>query len=280
MVRALEADSFWVDGSGRAVAVGLDDRLAGGVDRGEAMDRLGWVHVHACPDRVEFWLNPISVRQPTLGTAVELAEMLHDTAGDRPLVVRVHDRESRGSLVAESADQLPDLIRESVGLTSRPGHPLMQDRLVGCLPTDINDAHVQDMWKFLVGTRFTPSEELVDRVISTEGRAKVVTVHARSGGVRYLAHDRRTAGIWKRPEGLAGRLLDDVPMPTPLKRSIRSDLTVMMRERQIVVSFVRGLRRVMPHDAPMDSFFRISIPLRRLPGAVERSALVLLSPYG
>lgn len=241
----------------------------------DAVDRRGWIQLRPETDRIELWVNPLSAQHCTVSTAVEI---LRAASGDRRLVVKVHDRRSCGTLLAESVDQLPALIRDAVHLTSRPGHPLMQDRLVGCLPTDINDPHVHDLWRFLVSTRFEPSIELVDRVVSTPGRAKVVTVNA-GGGVRYLAHDRLTAAIWKHSDGFAGRLLDDMPMPAPLKRSIRADLAGMLQERQIVVSFVRGLRRVMADDAPMDSFFRISIPLRRTNGTDGRSALVLLSPY-
>lgn len=242
----------------------------------DAVDRRGWVHIRSTSDRIELWVNPVSAQQRTVQMAVEI---LRGTTGDRRLIVKVHDRRSCGTLLAESAEQLPELIRDAVRLTSRPGHPLMQDRLVGCLPTDINDRHVRDMWRFLVATRFDPSTELVDRVVSTPGRAKVVAVDAHGGGIRYLAHDRLTAAIWKRPAGFAGRLIDDVPMPAALRRSIRADLAGMLQERQIVVSFVRGLRRVMADDAPMDSFFRVSIPLRRTAGSPQRSAVVLLAPY-
>ena len=251
MVQAHEAHSFWVDGSGQAVRASADERPYGPSDRVDAMDRLGWIHVHAKPDQIELWVNPLAVRQPTLGTAAELAASLRPAGPDRPLVVRVHDRESRGSLVAESIEQLPDLIRDAVWLTSRPAYPLMQDRLAGCLPTEINDDHVRDMWRFLV---------------ATAGRAKLVAVQACDGDVQYLAHDRWTGALWRQPAGFAGRYLDDLPMPAPLKRSVRADLTGMLRERGIVVSFVRGLRRIMPDDAPMDSYFRISIPLRRTAG--------------
>lgn len=266
------AKSVWIDGRGRTVDVDSDDR-------GHAMDRMGWVNVCATAKCIEFWVNPLSVQERALSSAVELTAGLRTAADDRPVIVKVHDRCSRGSLVADSIDTVSAVVHESVRLTSRPGHPLMQDRLVGCLPTDINDAHVQDLWRFLVATQFRATGELIERVVATEGRAKVVTVNSRGGTVRYLAHDRRTAALWKHPAGFAGRTLDEVPVPEPLKRSVRSDLTGMLRERQIVVSFVRGLRRVMKEDAPMDSFFRISIPLRRQPGSSERAALVLLSPY-
>jgi len=275
-VRALGTGSIWVDGSGCTVPANDVDGLRSSDDRINAVDRLGWIHLRSEPDSVELWLNPLRAQDRTVQAAVEI---LRGTADGRPLVVQIHDRESRGSLVAESVDQLPELIRESVGLTSRPVHPLTQDRLSGCLPTDINDPHVQDMWRFLTANQFAASEALVDRVVSTEGRAKLVSVCARRGAVRYLAHDRRTATLWKQPSGFAGRALDEMPIPAALKRSVRSDLVGMLRERQIVVSFVRGLRHVMKEEAPMDSFFRLSIPLRRQPGTPERSALVLLAPY-
>mgnify|MGYP003700581213 CR=1 FL=1 len=273
MVQAHEAHSFWVDGNGQAVQASAGERPYGPSDRVDAMDRLGWIHVHAKPDQVELWVNPLAVRQPTLGTAAELAANLRSEAPGRALVVRVHDRESRGSLVADSVEQLPDLIREAVGLTSRPAYPLMQDRLAGCIPTEINDDHVHEMW------RFRQTDELVERVVSTAGRAKLVSVQTGDGDVQYLAHDRWTAALWRQPAGFAGRYLDDLPMPAPLKRSVRADLTGMLRERGIVVSFVRGLRRIMPDDAPMDSYFRVSIPLRRTAGWPGRTAVVLLAPY-
>ncbi len=279
MVQAHEAHSFWVDGNGQAVQASAGERPYGPSDRVDAMDRLGWIHVHAKPDQVELWVNPLAVRQPTLGTAAELAANLRSEAPGRALVVRVHDRESRGSLVADSVEQLPDLIREAVGLTSRPAYPLMQDRLAGCIPTEINDDHVHEMWRFLVATQFRQTDELVERVVSTAGRAKLVSVQTGDGDVQYLAHDRWTAALWRQPAGFAGRYLDDLPMPAPLKRSVRADLTGMLRERGIVVSFVRGLRRIMPDDAPMDSYFRVSIPLRRTAGWPGRTAVVLLAPY-
>jgi hypothetical protein len=157
----------------------------------------------------------------------------------------------------------------------------MQDRLTGCLPTDINNSQVHAMWRFLVATQFRQSSELIDCVVSTDGRAKLVSVSTAPGGkVRYLAHDRQTSVLWKRPEGFAGESLDEIPMPTPLKRSVRADLAALLEGPQIVVSFVRGLRRVMRDEAPMDSYFRVSIPLSRHPRSPERSALVLLAPYG
>ncbi len=275
-MQATRIGSIWLDGTGCTVPANDVERLRSPEERIDAVERRGWIHLRSGPDSVEVWVNPLCAQRRTVHAAVEI---LRAGTGGRPLVVRVHDRGSCGSLVAESAEQLPDLIRESVGMTSRPVHPLTQDRLSGCLPTDINDAHVQDMWRFLVDTQFNATEALVDRVVSTEGRAKLVSVCSRRGEVRYLAHDRRTTTLWKQPAGFAGRALDEVPIPEPLKRSVRSDLTGMLRDRQIVVSFVRGLRRVMKDEAPMDSFFRVSIPLRRHPGTQDRSALVLLAPY-
>lgn len=273
---ALGTESIWVDGSGSTVAANDLESLRSPDDHADAVDRRGWIRLRSGPDKVELLVNPLCAQHRTVDAAVEL---LRKGCGDRALVVRVHDRGSRGSLVAESVDQLPDLIRESVGLTSRPVHPLTQDRLSGCLPTDIADSHVQDMWRFLVANQFAASESLVDRVVASEGRAKLVSVCAGRGKVRYLAHDRHTAILWKHPAGFAGQALDDMPIPEPLKRSVRSDLASMIRDRRIVVSFVRGLRRVMKDEAPTDSFFRVSIPLRRLPATSERAALVLLSPY-
>ena len=268
--------SIWVDGAGCTVPANDTEGLRSQDDRIDAVDRRGWIHLRSEPEAIELWVNPLCAEHRTVCAAVEI---LRGTSGDRPLVVRVHDRGSRGSLIAESVDQLPELIRESVGLTSRPVYPLSQDRLSGCLPTEINDPHVQDMWRFLVANQFAASEALVDRVLATEGRAKLVSVCARRDTVRYLAHDRRTADLWKHPAGFAGRALQDIPIPAPLKRSVSADLTGMLRDRQVVVSFVRGLRRVMKEEAPVDSFFRVSIPLRRQPGTTERPALVLLSPY-
>ncbi|EDP64831.1 hypothetical protein BAL199_05204 [alpha proteobacterium BAL199] len=273
-------DSIWVDGSGRAVAIGAADRPGTTEDRMHAMDRLGWVQVREAVDGIEFWVNPLSAQQPTLRMAMDVTASLQDADRRRPVIIKVHDRGSRGSLVAETIDQMPSLLQESVELTSRPGFPLMQDRLTGCLPTEIKDDHVQDMWKFLVSTQFRPSEELRERVESSDRRAKIVTACSKRGAVQYLAHDRQTAPFWKQSTDFTGRYLDDLPLPLPLKRSLRSDLMTMLLERQIIVSFVRGLRRITSDAAPLDSFFRISIPLRWFGDAEVRPALVLLAPYG
>lgn len=268
-------DSIWIDESGAAVP-GNDVADLHSLDSQiDAVDRRGWIRLQPGTDTVELWLNPLSAAQQTVCAAVDF---LRATPGDQSLVVRVHDRGSCGSLIAKSVDELPDVIREAIGLTSRPGFPLMQDRLTGCLPTDINDADVREMWRYLVSTRFAPTQELVDRVVAAPGRAKIVTVDA-ARGIRYLAHDRQTAALWKRPAGFAGLSLDEIPMPAPMRRSIRSDLATMLQEPRIVVSFVRGLRRLMPEAAPMDSYFRISVPLSRHPGSPERPVLVLLAPY-
>lgn len=280
MTQPLPADSIWIDGSGRPLPVDSGARPDSFEDRVHAMDRLGWVNLWATPDRVEVWVNPLSVQQPALSTAVTLVSALRETAAVQTVVVKVHDREARGSLVAEPVSDLPDLVRRSIELTSRPSFPLMQDRLTGCLPTEINDTHVQDMWRFLAATQFRASEELMERVEASDRRAKIVVAHAGSGAVQYLVHDRQTAPLWRQPTGFAGRFLDELPLPLPVKRSLRSDLVDMLAERQIVVSLVRGLRRVMSDAAPMDSYFRVTIPLRWPGEAPNRPALVLLAPYG
>ena len=107
-----------------------------------------------------------------------------------------------------------------------------------------------------------------------------MTACSKRGAVQYLAHDRQTAPFWKQSTDFTGRYLDDLTLPLPLKRSLRSDLMTMLLERQIIVSFVRGLRRITSDAAPLDSFFRISIPLRWFGDAEVRPALVLLAPYG
>lgn len=276
MVQAQFAESVWVDGSGRAVPVGPVE------DRAHAMDCLGWINVRAADDGIELWVNPLAAQPPTLDCAVEVAAGLRRRSHNQPLIVKVHDRESRGSLTTESLDELSALIQASVELTSRPGFPLMQDRLVGCLPTEINDSHVRETWAFLAATQFRPSQELVERVEASDRRAKIVVAHATTGAVQYLAHDRRTAALWNQPDGFAGRFLHDLPTPEPLKRSLKADLMSMLKDRRIVVSFVRGLRRIMPlADASVpDSYFRVTIPLRWHGDALERPALVLISPYG
>lgn len=275
MMSAQVAQSVWVDGAGHAMPQEPAE------DPAHAIDRLGWINVRSAADGIELWVNPLAAQPPTLDSAVEVAAGLLQHRRNRPIIVKVHDRESRGSLTARSLDDLSSLIEDSVELTTCPGYPMMQDRLRGCLPTEINDDHVRDTWSFLVATRFQPSRELIERVEASARRAKLVMVDARSGAVQYLAHDLRTREIWGEPEGFAGRYLHDLPMPVPLKRSLRADLLGMLQERAIVVSFVRGLRRVMPAaDASVpDSFFRLSIPLRWHGDAPERPALVLLSDY-
>lgn len=275
-MRTRHFESIWVDGTGATVPAN-DAALFRSIDeRIDAVDRRGWINLRAGTDSVELWINPLNAGSRTVCAAIEI---LRRARSERRFVVRVYDRGACGALVADSIEQLPELIHESVGLTSRPGFPLMQDRLAGCLPTDINDHQVQEMWRFLVATRFSPGDQLVDRVVDTPGRAKIVSVGP-GGKVRYLAHDRQTSALWKRPDGFAGESIDEIPMPTPLKRSVRADLAALLEGPQIVVSFVRGLRRVMRDEAPMDSYFRISIPLSRHPRSPERSALVLLAPYG
>lgn len=276
MTSAQLAHSVWVDGSGRAVPMGPVE------DRAHAMDCLGWINVRAAAEGIELWVNPLAAQPRTRDSAVEVAAGLRGRWRNRPLIVKVHDRESRGSLTTQSVEDLSSLIQDSVELTSRPGFPLMQDRLHGCLPTEINDSHVRDTWAFLVASQFRPSAELMERVESAEHRAKIVMAHAGTGAVQFLAHDRQTPSIWNEPVGFAGRYLHELPIPVPLKRSLRADLMSMLEDRRIVVSFVRGLRRVMPlPDATIpDSFFRVTIPLRWHGDALERPALVLLSPYG
>lgn len=276
MTSAQLAQSVWVDGSGRAVPMDPVE------DRAHAMDCLGWINVRAAAEGIELWVNPLAAQPRTRDSAVEVAAGLRGRGRNRPLIVKVHDRESRGSLTTQSVEDLSSLIQDSVELTSSPGFPLMQDRLRGCLPTEINDTHVRDTWAFLVASQFRPSAELMERVEATEHRAKIVMAHAATGAVQILAHDRRTPGIWNEPAGFAGRFLHELPIPVPLKRSLRADLMSMLEDRRIVVSFVRGLRRIMPlADATVpDSFFRVTIPLRWHGDALERPALVLISPYG
>jgi len=110
----------------------------------------------------------------------------------------------------------------------------------------------------------------------------LVAAHATTGTVQFLAHDRRIAALFDQPDGFAGRFLHELPMPAPLKRALKADLLSMLEDRRIVVSFVRGLRRVMPlaHTSVPDSYFRVTIPLRWHGDALERPALVLISPYG
>lgn len=278
----LPLESIWIDGTGREVATCASTRLDSVEDRVHAMDRLGWVHVRSAPDRIELWINPLTAQPPTLSTAVEVATGLRRDVGSRSLVVEVHDRGSRGSLTTESVDELSSLIQDSIELTTRPGFPLMQDRLAGCLPTEINDSHVRETWAFLVATQFSPSRELMDRVEASEQRAMLVAAHAITGTVQVLAHDRRIAALFDQPDGFAGRFLHELPVPAPLKRALKADLLSMLEDRRIVVSFVRGLRRVMPlaDTSVPDSYFRVSIPLRWHGDALERPALVLISPYG
>ena len=248
--------------------------------RGFALDTLGWVNVCETQRRVEVWVNPLKVTRRAIAAASDVLASIEGRHPGRELIVRVHDHRPRGSVIARSVDELPRHLTGAIELTSQPGFPLVQDRLDPALVTEIADEHVRDTWAYLNATGFALTKELVGRVEASTHRVKLLLL-GQDGSAQYLAHDRSTQQVWGQRAPLAGRFLEDLPVPVSLARSLRADIRAMLSGNETVVSYLRGLAKIMPGASrAYDSFFRITVPLELPAGLNEAVALVMLSKIG
>src|SRR3546814_10085975 len=132
----------------------------------------------------------------------------------------------------------------------------------------------------IYATGFALTKELVGRVEASTQRVKLLVL-GHDGSAQFLAHDRRTQRVWAQRAPLAGRFLEDLPVPVPLARSLRADIRAMLSGNETVVSYVRGLAKIMPGALLADdSFFRITVPLVPPAGFGDAVALVVLSKIG
>lgn len=271
--------STWIaaDGAAKSLDWSPDHPVK---NRGFALDTLGWVNVCETKSRVEIWVNPLTVTRPAIAAASNVLASLEGRHPGRQLIVRVHDHRPRGSLIARSVDELPRHLTGAIELTSQPGFPLVQNRLDPTRVTEIADRHVRDTWAYLNATDFALTKELVDRVEASTQRVKLLLL-GKNGSAQFLAHDRSTQRIWAQRTPLIGRFLEDLPVPVPLARSLRADIRAMLSGNQTVVSYLRGLAKIMPDASQADdSFLRITVPLERLDGLKESVALVMLTKIG
>ena len=229
------------------------------------------------PNHIELWLNPVSVMPRALAGAQEIVVDLLRSEPPRTVLMEVHDRRHGGSLVVTCIDDLFSFRDQALELTSTPGHPLVHRQGEIADAWRLNDRSTRDLLKYAYDRDLQLTRELVERIDDSESRAKVIFVTS-AGSVQYFAHDRVTQSIWAVKSRFTGRFLQNLPVPTPLKRSLRSDALGAFASQQPVMTYVSGLRRIIPKEkSRTDSYSRITVPLRSNANTNEIPMLVLLA---
>jgi hypothetical protein len=195
--------------------------------------------------------------------------------------LEIHDGELKGSFPIDSPLDLFRLRDEGLSITSNPGHPLEHIKAKATEAAELCNEPAKDLLRFAASHSHSLTKELVHRVEISAGRAKIILVSA-DGSAQYLCHDPRTLEYWGRRTQFVGRFLDRLPVPSPIKRSLKADTTTVFRERQISVSVISGLHRVIsPEAAGTNTYSRVLVPLAApIAHNDELPVLVLVSALG
>lgn len=273
----MHLDSIWVNAKGQTDALESIRGLRTPVDRIFALDTLGWVNICAKPQHIEVWLNPISLTRLALAGAQEVLVDLQRKDPDRSLLMEVHDRRHTASLPILDADDLSGQRDKALQFTNAPGYPLVHRPGESEDIWELRDTGTHDLLQFVHDRKLRLTKELVQRVDDSESRAKIVLVTS-EGTVQYLAHDKDTQPFWRGKSRFIGRFLQDLAVPTPIKRSLLSDTQAVLWSRQTTITHISGVRQVIGRDhARCDSYFRVVLPLVSMGKADEIPMLVLLA---
>jgi len=273
--------SVWINAKGQPDDLESIRGMRTPVDRVFALDTLGWINICSKPQHIEVWVNPRSARALSLGGAAQVLEELQKRDPSRVALLEVHDSEPKGSFPIDNPIGLFRLIDEGLSITANPGHPLEHLKATAAEAADLCNEPAKQILRYAELHSYRLTNELVQCVEASSGRAKIILASA-DGSVQYLCHDPRTVKYWSRRTPFVGCFLDRLPVPNPIKRSLKADSTAVFRERRTFVSVISGLHRVIsPEVAGTNTYSRVLVPLTApVAHNDELPVLVLVSALG